>query len=245
MFTERQCNEKTTFITKYGLFEYTRMPFGLCNAPSTFQRAMEVVLRGLQWRSLLVYLDDVIILGKDVDDNLQNLAEVLGRMQHYGLKLKPSKCRLLRDEVLFLGHVVSGQGIGPNPELIKTVQTWSPPKNLTELQAFVGLCNYYRRFVKDFAEICSPLHELQNKGAEFIWGEAQQNAFVMLKDKLVTHGTHPVLPYRHGTVCTGHRRIECRHRGCAVPETRGGGKSYRLWEFPSPSTATALLRDTS
>lgn len=108
---------KTAFITKYGLYEYTRMPFGLCNAPSTFQRAMEVVLRGLQWQSLLIYLDDVIILGKWFDDNLSNLETVFQRMKQYGLKLKLAKCHLLKDEVLFLGHVVNGQGIKPNPEL--------------------------------------------------------------------------------------------------------------------------------
>ena len=183
---------KTAFITRYGLFQYTRMPFGLCNAPGTFQRAMEVVLRGLQWTTLLVYLDDVIILGKGVEDGLRNLAMVFGRMQTHGLKLKPSKCQLLKSEVLFLGHVVNSQGIAPNPGLVSAVQDWSTPNNITELQSFLGLCNYYRRFVRDFAHVCSPLYELQCKGEEFHWGASQQEAFEQVKRQLTSS---PVLAY--------------------------------------------------
>ncbi|XP_056157718.1 uncharacterized protein LOC130132152 [Lampris incognitus] len=183
---------KTAFITRYGLFEYTRMPFGLCNAPGTFQRAMEVVLRGLQWRHLLVYLDDIIVLGRGVEEGLQSLGKVLERILAYGLKLKPSKCHLLRREVLFLGHVVSGDGVSPNPELVKSVNDWRTPRNLTELQAFLGLCNYYRRFVRGFAHLCSPLYELQKKGEEFKWGDTQQVAFEELKARLTTA---PLLAY--------------------------------------------------
>ena len=119
--------EKTSFITKWGLYEYTRMPFGLCNAPSTFQRAMELILRGLQWATLLIYLDDVIVIGNGVDQSLDRLEQVFQRFQSYGLKLKPSKCHLLQEEVLFLGHIVSGKGVGPNPALVKDVQQWNPP----------------------------------------------------------------------------------------------------------------------
>ncbi|XP_023205547.1 uncharacterized protein LOC106700194 [Xiphophorus maculatus] len=183
---------KTAFITRYGLYEYTRMPFGLCNAPGTFQRAMELVLRGFQWKILLIYLDDIIVLGRGVEQNLQHLADVFERLHSYGLKLKPKKCQLLRDKVLFLGHVVSGEGISPNPELIKDVQEWQPPTNTQQLQAFLGLCNYYRRFVSGFAELAAPLNNLLKKKAEFQWGEAQQKAFLQLKHGLTVA---PVLAY--------------------------------------------------
>lgn len=162
---------KTAFITRYRLYEYTRMPFGLCNAPGTFQRAMELVLRGFQWKTLLIYLDDIIILGRGVDENLQRLGDVFERLHNYGLKLKPKKCQLLKDKVLFLGHVVSGEVISPNPALIKDVQEWQPPINTQQLQAFLGLCNYYRRFVPAFAELASPLNDLLKKTAQFQWGE--------------------------------------------------------------------------
>ena len=103
------------FITKYGLFEYTKMPFGLCSAPSTFQRCMELVFRGLQWKTLLIYLDDLIVIGQTMEENLERLDEVLLRLEQSGLKLKPSKCQILQDKVVFLGHVVSEQGVLPNP----------------------------------------------------------------------------------------------------------------------------------
>ncbi|XP_060758004.1 uncharacterized protein LOC132868818 [Neoarius graeffei] len=184
--------EKTAFITKWGLYEYTRMPFGLCNAPSTFQRAMELVLRGLQWETLLIYLDDVIVLGRNVGESLNRLAQVFERLHEYGLKLKPSKCHLLQEEVLFLGHIVSGDGICPNPALVRDVQLWEPPSNIQELQAFLGLCNYYRKFVPSFAEIASPLHNLLKKGAVFQWTEAHEEAFTQLKERLTAA---PVLGY--------------------------------------------------
>lgn len=114
------------------------------------------------------------------------------RFQSYGLKLKPSKCHLLQEEVLFLGHIVSGKGVGPNPALVKDVQQWNPPNNLQELQAFLGLCNYYRKFVPRFAELASPLHNLLKKGTVFLWTVKHQAAFTKLKEKLTTA---PVLGY--------------------------------------------------
>ncbi|KAK7918651.1 hypothetical protein WMY93_009935 [Mugilogobius chulae] len=184
--------EKTAFITKWGLYEYTRMPFGLCNAPSTFQRAMELVLRGLQWETLLIYLDDVIVIGNGVDQSLDRLEQVFQRFQSYGLKLKPSKCHLLQEEVLFLGHIVSGNGVRPIPALIKDVQQWTSPDNLQELQEFLGLCNYYRKFVPSFAELAAPLHDLLKKGTVFQWTDKHQVAFTELKEKLTRS---PVLGY--------------------------------------------------
>ena len=103
--------EKTTFVTKYGLFHYTRMSFGLCNAPSTFQQVMEVALRGLQWKTLLVYINDVIIVSSTLDEHLVPLEEVLQRLQQHGLKVKLKKCSLLQKEVVFLGHLVNQEGV--------------------------------------------------------------------------------------------------------------------------------------
>lgn len=99
------------------------------------------------------------------------------------MKLKPSKCHLLKDEVLFLGHVVSGEGIRPNPALIKDVEAWKTPTSVHELKAFLGLCNYYRKFVPAFSELASPLNELLQKEVTFLWTEEHQNAFIQLKEK--------------------------------------------------------------
>lgn len=126
------------------------MPFGLCNASGTFQRAMELVLRGFQWKMLLAYLDDIIILGGGVEENLQRLADVFEHLQSYGLKLKPKQCQLLRDK-----------------DLVNDVQEWQPPKNTQQLQAFLGLCSYYCHFITASAELASPLTNLPKKTAEF------------------------------------------------------------------------------
>ena len=188
--------EKTAFITKYGLFQYTRMSFGLCNAPSTFQRAMEVALRGLQWKTLLVYIDDLIIVSSNLDEHLTRLAEVLQRLRQYGLKLKPRKCNLLQKEVVFLGHLVDSEGVRTNPALVKDIKERVPPRTLKELQAYLGLCNYYRRFVPGFASIAGPLNRLLVKGAEFKWERPQQQAFEELKQRLASS---PILAYPRRT----------------------------------------------
>ena len=116
--------EKTAFCTSEGLFEFKVMPFGLCNAPATFQRLMDAVLMGLQWSRCLVYLDDVVVPGKSFEDHLQNLKYVLDRFRSAGLKLNLSKCKFGRREVTFLGHVVSAQGVAADPAKLSKVASW-------------------------------------------------------------------------------------------------------------------------
>ena len=124
---------KTDFITKYGLFEYTEMPFGLCNAPSTFQRCMELIFRGMQWKTLLIYLDDIILYSSNLDDHFDKINEVLSRLKNAGLKLKPSKCEFLKDEVVHLGYVVCKDGIKPNPKVIESVKHLKTPETVKEV----------------------------------------------------------------------------------------------------------------
>lgn len=123
------------------------MPFGLCNAPATFERLMETVLAGLHWQICLIYLDDVIVIGKDFGDMIKNLSLIFERLQEAGLKLKPRKCKLFAKEVEFLGHVISEAGIKTDPSKTSRIEMWRTPKNVKEVRAFVGLCSYYRRFV--------------------------------------------------------------------------------------------------
>ena len=177
---------KTAFITKYGLFEYTKMPFGLCSAPSTFQLCMELVFRGLQWKTLLIYLDDLIIIGKTMSENLMHLDEVLHRLEQAGLKLKPSKCQILQSEVVFLGHVVSQLGIHPNPMLVESVKLWRAPNSRRGVQQFLGLVNYYRCFIPSFIDIAAPLTELTRKDGVFSWSGTAETAFQKLKEALLS-----------------------------------------------------------
>lgn len=175
---------KTAFTTKYGLFEYVTMPFGLCNATATFQRVIELALSGLQWTECLVYLDDVIVFSKNFSQHLKRLRAVLTRIQQAGLKLKPSKCKFMKQQVGFLGHVLSEQGILPNPENIRKIIEWEPPKDVRQVRSFLGLGNYYRRFVKDYSKIVKPLTDLTKKGKVFQWSKDCHEAFLQIKEVL-------------------------------------------------------------
>lgn len=174
------------FCTPEGLFEFNVMPFGLCNAPATFQRLMDSVLAGLHWKTCLVYIDDIIVVGKSFDEHLCNLQAVLERLRQAGLKLHPHKCHLLRHKVTYLGHVVSAQGIAPDPDKTNTVNLWPIPQSAKEVQQFLGLANYYRRFIKDFASLAKPLHRLTEKGRAFTWTQESDHAFNALKQKLTS-----------------------------------------------------------
>ena len=176
---------KTAFATRYGLWEWNVMPFGLCNAPATFQRLMERVLAGLQWRILALYLDDVIVFASSIEDHLNRLEEVFKRCQEAGLKLKPKKCSFLQESVQFLGHLVDAKGVHTDPEKIEKIQNWPTPTSVTEVRTFVGLTSYYRRFIKNYAEIASPLHNLTKKDIEFNWSEDCDQAMTKLKQELI------------------------------------------------------------
>ena len=176
---------KTAFCTTEGLFEFRVMPFGLCNAPANFQRLMDLVLAGLQWSHCLVYLDDVIILGKTFIDHLANLELVFEWLHQAGMKLKPKKFDFLKHKVQYLGHIVSDEGVAADSSKLKKVATW-------QVQQFLGFAGYYRRFIQDFTKIAWPLHKLTEHKALFRWTPECQSAFDRLKQHLVTS---PVLAY--------------------------------------------------
>jgi hypothetical protein len=145
--------EKTAFSVENGHYEYTRMPFGLKNAPSTFQRLMDNVLRELQNKICLVYVDDIVIFSTSLEEHLINLRLVFDRLREANLKIQLDKSEFLQKTVEFLGHVVSPDGIKPNPTKIRAVQNFPLPKNPKEIKAFIGLAGYYRKFIKNFASI--------------------------------------------------------------------------------------------
>jgi len=178
--------EKTAFCTREGLFEFNVMPFGLCNAPATFQRLMDCVLAGLQWSSCLVYIDDVIIIGRSFDEHLHHLQQVFDRLKSAGLKIQPSKCHFLQREVNFLGHIVSSTGVSPDPSKTSKIKDWPVPQSVQEVQQFLGLANYYRRFIKNFATIAKPLHQTTERKKPFQWTPECEQAFTQLKTCLTT-----------------------------------------------------------
>jgi len=176
--------DKTCFVTRKGTYRFKVLSFGLANAPALFQRLMDLVLVGLTWEVCLVYLDDVIIMSENFDEHLRRLKIVFERLHAANLKLKASKCKLFQREVVFLGHLVTADGIAPDPAKIRAVQDWPRPRNLTETRAFVGLASYYRNHIEKFAEIARPLHELTKKYQQFQWTDRQEEAFCTLKRKL-------------------------------------------------------------
>jgi len=175
----------TAFNTRFGLFEHNRMSFGLCNAPATFQRAMNEVLRGLLWTNVLCYLDDCIVMGKNFDHMLTNLREVFQRFHANNLKMKAKKCDFFKKEVKFLGWVVNQEGVRPDPAKVRAVQDWPRPETIKQLQGFLGLANYHRTHMPDFAGIADPLYRLTKKGAKkLVWNDDAEKAFRALKDCL-------------------------------------------------------------
>lgn len=188
-----QDRDKTAFVTGRGHhLRFVTMPFGLCGAPSTFQRLMERVLQGLVWKSTVVYLDDVVIFSRTPEEHVGHLREVLERFEAHNLKLKPRKCELFRSEVGYLGHVVSRAGVATDPGNIEKVKSWEPPRNQKEVRSFLGLTGYYRSYVKDYGEIAEPMVRLTDARTEFRWTPQCQRAFETLRERLVTA---PILGY--------------------------------------------------
>ncbi|MGL5706847.1 MAG: reverse transcriptase domain-containing protein [Aeromonas sp.] len=192
--------EKTAFVLPTGLYEFQTMPFGLVNAPATFQRLMFSVLREFIPNKCLVYLDDVIVYGRSITEHMANLNLILGKLASAGLRLRPEKCRLLQPEVSFLGHVVSQRGIRSDPEKTKTIRSWPTPSCVKDVQRFLGLASYYRRFVHGFGSIATPLNHLTEKGHVFSWTSECQHAFDTLKLKLTTA---PVLAFPNLNIGAG------------------------------------------
>lgn len=184
--------QKTAFSTDKGHYEFRRMPFGLSGAPSTFQRLMNTALTGINGTKAFVYLDDIIVYASDLKDHESKLQDVFSRLRKFNLRLQPSKCQFLQKEVIYLGHLITDEGVKPDPGKIKCVQNHPIPRNTTEIKQFLGLSGYYRRFIEGYSQTAKPLTTLLNKDVPFEWSTECQRAFETLKQKLVEA---PVLQY--------------------------------------------------
>ena len=178
---------KTAFVTPdEGFYEYVMMPFGLSNAPGTFQRLMNELFRDHLWKWALVFLDDVLVYSKCEDLHSAYLKATFQLLREANLKLKPKKCRLVQKEVTYLNHIIGNEGIQVDPKKVEVVENWPVPKTVIGVRSFLGFCNYYRRFVKDFAGIASPLSSLTKTNVPFIWNDECQTAFDRLRKELIT-----------------------------------------------------------
>ena len=201
---------KTAFKTKYGLYEWLVMPFRLTNAPSTFMRLMNHVLRAFIGKFLVVYFDDILIYSKNLDDHLTHLKFVLDVLRKERLFANLKKCTFCTDKLVFLGFVVSAQGIQVDEEKVRAIQDWPSPTSVSKVRSFHGLASFYRRFVKDFSSIAAPITEVIKKDVGFKWGEEQEKAFQLIKEKL-THAPLLALPNFAKTF-----EVECDASGLGI-----------------------------
>lgn len=177
--------EKTAFITPFGLFEFNVMPFGLSNSPATFQRFMEHILRKYINTTCIVYLDDVLIFSKDQKKHLKDVNDILNEFKSYGLTLSEKKCRFNQTQIKYLGYIVSKEGVSVDKKEVEAIRNYPRPKSPKEVQRFIGLINFYRKFIKGCSSICQPLYSLIRKDTEFIWNNKCDESFNELKRRLL------------------------------------------------------------
>ena len=172
---------KTAFRTRYGHYEFLVMPFGLTNAPAVFMDLMNRIFRTYLDQFVVVFIDDILIYSRDETEHAEHLRIVLQTLRDKQLYAKFSKCEFWLREVSFLGHVVSASGIWVDPSKISAILDWKPPRNVSEVRSFLGLAGYYRRFVKGFSMIATPMTRLLQKDVKFEWSEKCQKSFDQLK----------------------------------------------------------------
>jgi len=229
---------KTAFTTHEGLYECLRMPFGLCNAPATFQAAMNRILAGLLWNCCLVYLDDVLVFSRTEAEHFVHLQQIFDLFLQSGpITLKPSKCQLFAQRLTFLGHEISIAGISPMTNRVKAIVDMPAPKDLAALRSFLGMVSYYRVFIRDCATAAAPLYRLCKKDVPYSWDSPQQKAFTRLKRLL---SSTPILarPAQKGTfvVATDASDVGL---GAVLSQRQPTSDQERVIEFASRSLTTA------
>ncbi|RDX75477.1 Retrovirus-related Pol polyprotein from transposon 17.6, partial [Mucuna pruriens] len=224
---------KTTFKTKYGLYEWLVMSFGLTNAPSTFMRLMNHVLCSFIGKFVVVYFDDILIYSKTLDEHVEHLHVVLNVLRENKLYGNLKKYLFCLESVVFLGFVVSLKGISVDEGKVKEIREWSTPKKANEVRSFHGLASFYRRFVKNFSSIVAPLNELVKKDIVFKWDDVNEKAFNLLKDKL-TNALVLCLPIFYKTF-----EIECDASGIGI-----GAESKPIAYFSEKPSGAALNYST-
>eukprot|EP00253_Pinus_taeda_P021984 PITA_21984 len=194
---------KTAFRTRYGHYEFVVLPFGLTNAPATFMCLMNNIFHPYLDRFVLIFIDDILIYSRTIEEHYEHLRRVLQTLREHQLYAKFSKCDFFKEEIQYLGHVITKEGIAVDPEKIKAIMDWPVPKDVTDVRSFMGLAGYYRRFVEGFSKVAFPITSLQKKGKSFQWTPNCQKSFEQLKHLLTTA---PILciadPNKDYVVCT-------------------------------------------
>ena len=175
---------KTAFRTRFGHYQFKVMPFGLCNAPATFQRLMNDLFAAYRNEFVVVYIDDILIFSKSLEDHLRHVRIVLDTLRKHKLYAKMSKCEFFVESTTFLGHIISGQGLSPMPSKVSAISDFPAPRNRKELQRFLGMANFYRNYINEYAAITRPLTQLAAPSSIFSWNDSHEHAFNYLKKAL-------------------------------------------------------------
>jgi reverse transcriptase-like protein/integrase-like protein len=191
---------KTAFITRFGLFETLVMPFGLCNAPAEFQHYINHILFDLLDKFCTAYLDDVLIYSQTKKEHREHVRQVVARLRDAGLQIDINKCEFETTRTKYLGLIITTEGIEMDPDKVTAISSWLPPTSVRDLQKFLGFANFYRRFIKNFSQLCRPLNDLLKKGVPWQWGRVHQQAFANLKVAFSTAPTLAFFDYNRKTI---------------------------------------------
>lgn len=193
ILVKEEDREKTAFVTPHGLYEFVRMPFGLKNAPATFQRLMNEILRDYINKNCVVYLDDILIFSTSLTEHIKNIGDIFKVLEGKNLKIQIDKCNFLKKETEFLGHILTKDGMKPNPDKIKIIQNLGLPRTEKQIKSFLGLTGYYRKFVKDYAKVAQPITKFLKKDTKI---NMKDPTYIEAFEKLKTLiSTHPILRY--------------------------------------------------
>lgn len=188
--------EKTAFRTRYGHYEFLVMPFGLTNAPVVFMALMNRIFAPYLDQFIVIFIDDILVYSKSTEEHADHLRALLQLLRVHQLYAKLEKCDFWLEQVAFLGHIITRDGLAVDPAKIEAVMNWKSPKTIAEIRSFLGLAGYYRRFVKDFSKVSAPITKLTRKNIPFVWTDECEANFQILKEKLTTA---PILSLPEGS----------------------------------------------
>ncbi|GBG71604.1 hypothetical protein CBR_g9020 [Chara braunii] len=228
---------KTAFQTRYGLYEFVVMPFGLCNASGTFQHAMNMIFHDHLDKFIVVYLDDILIFSKSVEEHAQQVETVLSLLRQHKYKVNLEKCEFGRTKILYLGHEVSAEGIRLEDAKVASIRDWPRPQTVTEVRSFLGMCGYYRNFVKNYSTVASPLTDLTRLDTLWDWSDECEAAFKRLKHALMNHEVLMVPDPQKSFIVT----TDASQYGIGAVLAQQDGKKLRPIEYMSKKMPSKKL----
>ncbi|GJS45497.1 putative reverse transcriptase domain-containing protein [Tanacetum coccineum] len=232
---------KTAFRTRYGHYEFQVMPFGLTNAPAVFMDLMNRVCKPYLDKFVIVFIDDILIYSKDEKEHEEHLKAILELLKKEKLYAKFSKCEFWIPKVQFLGHVIDSRGIHVDPAKIESIKDWASPKTPTEIRQFLGLAGYYRRFIEGFLKIAKSMTKLTQKGVKFDWGEKEENAFQLIKQKLCS----AVLMQREKVIAYASRQLKIHEKNYTTHDLELGSVVFalKIWRHYLYGTKCTVFTD--